>query len=436
MRSIHTIICLLLAAAVVTACSTVPATEPLPAPTTAPTTAPAKPPTKPPATPATVAVHYRYGDAWRPVTALSSHVPPGSAELRLTFSKAVRREEVERVLTESQMSPIRGNMQWADDRTLYWQVSQLPRRIDFLLGEAHDQDGLPLPGGISPLRTGEPPALVSVDLSTAADRPLTNVPPDIVSAALSPDRKFLNLKVWAPGSTPWDWQTLDVHTALENPAFKSGVVEGLQPRLPANLESWVLNPGGNMVAGLRVANRGERDLILSDVRGARQQVTPAFVTRPGNAGSTGVVWSADGARVAALTQSAAGADRSDMVAMDVAERTVSTLARDLPVMAGTARLAWSPDGRYVLVGSIVVDLQTGSQRALPGDAATARGVWEPGGGRLLYGSQDWGAVFVADAATGGSQPLGQGLIVDWAGPGRVYVVRWPASGTRYFPPGQ
>lgn len=434
MRVIRTTSRLLLLAALLLGCSRTP---PPPGPSSGTTAPPPKP-----QAPASVSLQYRYGDSWRRITTLNSHVQPGPAELQLAFSKPVKREEVERALMEAQPAPIRGVMQWSDDRTLYWRVVQLPPRVDFLLGEAHDQDGLPLPGGVPSLRVGDPPAFVRVDVSTSADAPLASLPPDIVSAALSGDRKYLNLTIWAPGATRWDWQTRDVYFTLDSGEFKSGRVEGFQPRLPANLESWAPSPARNLIAGLRLsaqpeaARRGERDLVLTDVLGARQQVQPGFVTRAGTTGTAGVVWSADGARIAALTDSAAGPGRSDVAVMEVADRQVGVLVRDIPVPAGVARLAWSPDGRYLLVGSVLVDLQKGGQRQLPGDAALARGVWEPGGARLLYSVKDWDVVLVVDPASGEIKPLGAGLLVDWAAPGQAFVVRWSAANTRYLPPGQ
>ncbi|HYF93134.1 MAG TPA: hypothetical protein VD969_12960 [Symbiobacteriaceae bacterium] len=435
MGAIRTISSFLLLAAFLMGCArTPPGAEPV---TETGTPAPAKP------VPASVTLQYRYGDAWRQVTNVTSHVPAGPAEIRLSFSKPVRREEVEQALMEAQAAPIRGVMRWTDDRTLNWQVAQLPPRVDFLLGEAHDQDGLALPGGIPSLRVGDPPTFVKADAAGGSDSPLAVLPPDIVSAALSTDHKYLNLTVWSPGATRWDWQTTGLYLDLDGGEIRVGRVDGFQPRLPANLESWAASPARNLVAGLRLsaqpeaARRGERDLVLSDVLGARQQVQTGFVVRAGIAGNAaGVVWSADGARIAALTDSASGPGRSDVVAMDVADREVGVLIRDVPVSAGIARLAWSTDGRYLLAGPVVIDLSSGQQRVLPGDEASARGIWEPGGARLLYSARDWDAVLVVDAGTGQGKSLGPGLLIDWATPGQAYIIRWSAAGTRYLPPGQ
>ncbi|HYF77317.1 MAG TPA: hypothetical protein VD973_09310 [Symbiobacteriaceae bacterium] len=387
---------------------------------------------------AEVTVQFRYGDAWRTVTALQSHIPPGAAELRLLFSKPVLQEEVEQALLAAQPAPIRGVMQWADEHTLIWRVAQMPPRIDFLLGEAHDKEGVALPGGLTSLRVGEQPTLVLLDLGNGAESRTAQLPPDILSADLTADGKYLNLTVWKPGATRWDWVTTDRYLALESKDLKAGRVEGFQPRLPANLESWALNPAGTMVAGLRASatQSGARDLVTADVVGARQQVVPGFVTRAPGGGNAGVVWSADGARVGALGRAAANPNLSVFVCLTLADRSVTTLARDVPVPAGTARLAWSAEGRYLLAGPVLVDLETGAQTQLPGSSETARGVWEPGGTRLLYSAEDWGAVMLVDAASGKAQALGDGLAVGWAGPGQAYIVRWSASSTRYIPLGQ
>ncbi|MDF2627972.1 MAG: hypothetical protein K0R39_1803 [Symbiobacteriaceae bacterium] len=385
---------------------------------------------------AEVTVQYRYGDSWRTVTLLSSHLPPGAAELRLLFSKPVRPDEVEQALLAAQPAPIRGVLQWVDEHTLIWRISQMPPRIDFLLGDAHDKEGVSLPGGLTSLRAGEAPALVMVNLADGAETRISPLPPDILSADLTPDGKYLNLTVWKPGATRWDWVTTDRYLTLESQELKNGRVEGQQPRLPANLESWALSPSGHLVAGLRAsAQGGLRDLVTADVVGARQQVAPGFVARAPGAGTAGVVWSADGARVGALAQSPASPDLSDLVTFTLADRSITALARDLPVPAGTARLAWSPDGRHMLAGTVLLNLETGARTQLPGTAETARGMWEPGGARLLYSAEDWGVTMLVDPATGEARELGRGLTVGWTEPGRIYLVRWPSSATRYMPLG-
>jgi hypothetical protein len=156
--------------------------------------------------PATVEVDVLYGDTWRPLTVLDSHVTPGAGTIRIRFSKPVRLAEVEQALLAAQAAPVRGALQWEDDRTVHWQIARLPDRIDFLLGGAHDQDGLPLPGGIPSLRVGEPATLVELDLSGGVARSVAVLPPDIIRAALSADGKDLNLTAWSPGTTRWDWR--------------------------------------------------------------------------------------------------------------------------------------------------------------------------------------------------------------------------------------
>ncbi|HWI65423.1 MAG TPA: hypothetical protein VNT75_26625, partial [Symbiobacteriaceae bacterium] len=71
MRSIHKL--LVLALLLLTACTAGPKTAP-----------PDQPPAaQPKPVPATLTVAYRYGDSWRQVTPLESHVLAGPAEIRL-----------------------------------------------------------------------------------------------------------------------------------------------------------------------------------------------------------------------------------------------------------------------------------------------------------------------------------------------------------------
>ncbi len=395
---------------------------------------------------ATVEVDQRYGNMWKPVAVLDANAPPGAAEVRLTFSKPVRRQEVEKALTATQSALVRGLMTWGNDQTLIWQIAELPPRLDFLLGGAHDQDGLPLPGGIPSLRVGEPPIVVEVNLASPADLARATLPPDILSATLTPDLKHINLKVWSPGTSPWDWQRIDLNYDFATKDLKSGWFESVQPRLPADLDDWVMSPQGTAVAGLRMAKPQQitkepvqSSLVILDLRGGRQAVYEGFISKFQSPNpidlSTAVAWSADGQKVAALSYKGPNAKGSDLVMLDLLSGNRTILHEDLPVPAFGTRLSWSPSGRYLLAGNLLVDLQIKTYTPLQGDPTQARGAWERGGRRLMYGVQDWGQIFIIDPVTGEGKPLGTGFLVDWPAPDRVYIVRWPASGARYLPPG-
>ncbi|HEY3365091.1 MAG TPA: hypothetical protein VGK74_08570 [Symbiobacteriaceae bacterium] len=391
--------------------------------------------------PATVTVDQANGESWKPVTVLDSSTQPGPGQVRLLFSKPVHRQEVEQSLVEAQPMPIRGLMTWENDKTLIWQIGQLPPRLDFFLDGAHDQDGLPLPGGIPSLRVGSPPNLVLVNVAEAVDQPVAPLPPDVISARLSPDGKYVNLTAWTPGASRWDWRTADLYVDLAAKSLKSGRVDDIQPRIPGDWSSWAVNPPGTTVAGLRSAKSGTSgkvDLVVTDLRGGRSQVYPDFLDQeaaPGNGDNTRyLAWSADGRQVAAISYKG-GKAGADVVALDLPTGRRTTLVQNLPVASGAASLSWSPDGRYLQVGNLLLELRSGAVRTLEGDAG-ARGIWEPGGTRLLYNERDWGPVYLIDpAAGGGTKPLGIGMIVSWAGPDKAYVIRWGASNARYVPPG-
>lgn len=393
-----------------------------------------------------ISVDVRYGDGWRPVTAATTHTLPGPAEIRFVFSKPVRRQEVERVLLEAQAGPVRGLMQWQDDRTLYWQIAELPPRLDLLLHGASDQEGVPLPGGIPSLRVGGPPILVEVNLAEPGDQVRAELPADIVSATLTPDGAHINLLAWTPGATQWDWQTVDFHLTLAGRSLKPGRADGTQPRVTGDLESWVTSPNGSAIAGLRTEQRPgpsaepyRADLIVMDLRGGRRAVYERFISR--FLGSTQadltthLAWSADSQRIAALSYTDPADKSADLTALDLPTGARVTLMEAVPVSPAGTRLAWSPNERYMLAGNLLLDLETQSHTVLEGFSNQARGVWEPESARLLYSAEDWGAVFVVNAANGDIKPLGSGFIVGWQPIGRAYMVRWPASGTRYQPPG-
>jgi len=254
------------------------------------------------------------------------------------------------------------------------------------------------------------------------------------------------LRVWSPGTSPWDWQVVDLHYDVETKGLKSGWFESVQPRLPQDLEDWVMSPQGTAVAGLRTDKPQQvtkdpvrSSLVVLDLRGGRQAVYDGFINKLQSPNpvdlSTVLAWSADGKSVAALSYNGPNAKGSDLVVLDLPSGNRTVLMEDLPVPAFGSRLSWSPGGRYLLAGNLLVDLQTKTHTPLQGNPGLARGTWERGGRRLLYGVKDWGAIFIVDPATSEAKPLGTGLLVDWLAPDRVYIVRWPGSGTRYLPPG-
>lgn len=383
---------------------------------------------------AAVQVEQRGGHDWRPITLLEASAPPGPSEVRLTFTKPVRQQEVERALASTQPAPVRGLMQWLDDQTLIWSIPNLPARLDFLLGEAHDTDGLPLPGGLPSLRVGEAPVLVALDLTTRKEQTIARLPADVWTAVLTPDGTEANLQVWLPGATRWDWQLTDLRLDLRTGKLASGAAGGEIPRLRAELENWVLSPQGGLGVGAR-----HGDLILADSRGGRQQVFPGVITRYTWAHGempVDLVWSADGKRVAALSVKSKEPPVQDLVAVALPSGERSVLMPDLPLGRSSPRLAWSPDDRFMLVGNLLADLQAKRVTALAGHIDEARGVWAPDGARLLYTTKDWAPVLLLDPATQASDDLGTAMIVGWAGPDTIYLIRWSASSTRYAPAGQ
>lgn len=391
-----------------------------------------------PKAPASITVEYRDAQGWQPVTAMQSHLPPGPAEVRLRFSRPVRRAEVEQALAEAQPAPVRGLLQWDDDQTLIWRIAEMPPRLDFLLSKAHDQQGIALPGGLLSLRVGTAPALAIVDITEGLEQPLAALPPDIMNAGLSPDRQYLNLMVWAPGAHQWDWRVDNMYVDLQTRTLKAGRVEGPQPRLTGELQAVTLNPHGTLVAGLRPSPGGQglKDLVVREVRGGREQVFPGFVTQTGDAAEpVHLAWSRDGARIAAVADTDPAGPGAAVIAIEVASRVRAVLAGSVPLTSGGARLAWSDSGQYLLAANLLVDTRAGTFQPLPGEPKQVRGVFEPGGSRLFFSLQDWEHLAVIDAATGAMTPLGTGLLVDWAGPARLYLIRWDASATRYRPPG-
>jgi len=420
-------------------------TAPRPAGTPAPgpgasTPAPAAP--SPTAAPATVSLAQRQGDRWLPVTPLAAVAPPGPAELRLAFSKPVRREEVEQALLAAQAAPVRGLMTWLDDQTLIWQIQSLPARLDFLLGGAHDQDGLPLPGGIPSLRLGQMPVLVTLDPAHPGDeKAIATLPADIATARLEPGGQAVTLQVWQPGTTRWDWTLVQFAADLRGGQVVSGPVGEARPRAAADLEEWAISPSGALVAGLKtdgdlIAKTVPVSLVVSDLAGGRRVVTPEFIRRNAAASegdsTVHLAWSPDSTTVAALTYKGA---TSDLIAFSVADQRRTTLLPDVPVQAGGTVLRWSANPRYLLAGHLIIDLQAHTTRALERSEGQPSGEWSPDGAWLAYQPAAWGPILLVDPATGSATPAGTGLLVGWTPEKRLCVIRWTGNETRYHPLG-
>lgn len=360
-------------------------------------------------------------DQWQAVKPWET-APPGSTTLRLRFSKPVDTDSVVRALQTAQSDPVRGLFNWVDSQTLLWHIPELPSHLVFLLGGARDQDGLPLPGGIPVIRVGEPATLNLYVVDSNVEGELLPVPSDPVRAMLLPDGKVIELWAWTPGRTQWDW----TQTSYSIDLMRFSVAAGAPPRdprvsrIPTDMLAVSISPDGAFAVGFR-----GKDLSLVDISSGRERRFAGFLHQ--EAPPSAPAWSFDGKRVVVL-------DGPDLVQLtiDTWERTVLIAA--LPTDGGVY-LNGSSDGRYMLVGSLVVDLAQKSFIRLPGDPLSARGTWEPDGVRLAYTGGDWSEIHLYEPLTGNRHALGRGYIVEWASPGRLYLLRRPTDDNRYFPPG-
>ncbi len=395
---------------------------------------------------ATAKVELRFGDAWVPVSPLSSFISAGGGEVRLTFSKPVPAPEVERALNEMQLSPVRGRILWEDEQTLIWQIAVLPQRLDFLLDGVRDFDGFPLSGGIPSILIGDPPQLVEVDIGSTTEMKPVVLPPDIAFASLSDDRLSLNFHSWRPGVNQWDWNLVGQHLDLTSGVISPGLIKAAPPRLVSGVEGWQVSPDRSLVAGFRVDHSPDAtgnpvavDLVITDLRGGRQTISLGFVSRLPEVQRANSLfhlsWSPNGRQLVALSHRQGESPRSDLVVYDVSSGKSSVLVADIPVPAHTVRLNWSSDGTWVLVGNRLVELATKQTHELKGNPELSRGIWEPAGTRLLYSLDDWGEVMIVQPEPLLTTPIGLGLVIDWTGPDCVALIRWPGSDVRYIPPG-
>lgn len=360
-------------------------------------------------------------DQWEPVHPWDA-APPGSATFRLRFSKPVDQDAVVQALLASQTDPVRGLFRWLDAQTLLWQIPELPKRLFFLLDGARDTDGLPIPGGLPVVRVGSPATLQLHLLDRAVETELGPVPADPIRARLLPDGKQVVVTAWKPGRTHWDWTQTDYTLDLQTFTITEGALaeDPRRGRIPADLVATAIAPDDLLLAGFR-----GRDLVLLDITSGRERRFTRFLEQESLASPP--VWSQDGKLLVAL-------DGPDLVQLDVETGQRTVLVTNLPVDAGV-RLSMSESGRFILAGSLVVDLPGKSFVRLPGNALSAKGFWEPGGERLLYTSMDWTDIYLYEPVAKTRQSLGKGVLVGWASPGRLYLIKWSDFEDRYFPPG-
>ncbi|HYF93743.1 MAG TPA: hypothetical protein VD969_16125 [Symbiobacteriaceae bacterium] len=395
--------------------------------------------------------------------------------MTLAFTNDMLRESVERSLTgpHDKEGGSQGDwiaaMKWLDPRTLELTARQpAPPVMRINLRGAQDRNGLFVTGGVPNVYSGEPPRVVAVDPVTGqASAPLAEVPLEPNGASLSPDGTLLRVTAWQMygGQDIPNWQQVlvDLITGQTKPLkpeelygqwVPGGDTLWVRPNdenslalirwtpagpqqveisdLPA-YDSFELSPDGRLIAVL-ARTGGEapypyvpvRFLIVNSDGKTRTPLTgEALMYRPGKDGLRlyGPAWSPDGTRIA-LTQPD-GKGGTALVVADLAVGALRKLAPSLPGSQGsTDSVTWSPDGRRLLVGPLLLDAATGKiERHIEG--MVGRPFWSRDGAWLLFQPDDWTEITAYNLSTGQAVALGEGLAVGWRPDGKAMIIRWP-----------
>ncbi|HWI52521.1 MAG TPA: hypothetical protein VNT01_10325 [Symbiobacteriaceae bacterium] len=392
--------------------------------------------------------------------------------LRLTFTAEMLRETVERALTGPHGKEDRRDgdwitdLKWLDDRTLELTAGQVPPVMQFNLAGAQDVHGLFLVGGVPRLFAGDPPRVLAVDPATGKESRLADLQPEPDAAVLAPDGKSLRLvsRQFAPGwgSSKWQTKLVDLTTGkvqeinpqeLWLPAHgvdvryegkdsllvTRGAQETVLTGFTAGVDSFLLSPDGQWIAVLERSGayspesyQPVRFLIVSADGKTRKALTgEARMWRPGKDGLMlyGPVWSPDSTRIA-FTQPGSAKGTAMLVVADVAAGALKTVAADLAgAQAYLDPVSWSPDGRSIQAGPLLVDAATGKvERTVDGIGMMP--FWSADGQWLLFQREEWGEVTAVNLRTGERKSLGQGKALGWRPDGTAVLIRWPGSVNR------
>jgi WD40 repeat protein len=101
------------------------------------------------------------------------------------------------------------------------------------------------------------------------------------------------------------------------------------------------------------------------------------------------------------TQLASALSAGGLALWDVATgREIKSIPLNRPTVGGGGELSWSPDGRRVLFGTSIWDLETGSLLSVDAPHSVTQSAWDIEGKRILVFHRDPGTVKAFDAATG------------------------------------
>ncbi|MFZ5817721.1 MAG: hypothetical protein ACOY93_20900 [Bacillota bacterium] len=371
---------------------------------------------------AAAAVRIRQGEGdWSPLDPARVY-PAEPTELQLRFSKPVDRERVAAFVGSllNTLGTPGASAEWEGD-VLIIRLPEPPPAFSLALGELRDPDGLPMTGVKIPrLFFGDAPRLMVGE----AELPGLPLPPSISWARLEEGGRAL-LLTWHEVDSEARHGRLDLQTgaltplAAPPPQRVPGRSDPSGTRVALLEEGvWTGAPADpHYAVSLLIRDREGRELLRS--RPLRSFDPPAYYSS--------LAWSPDGRQVAVLLNHDRQGSRLYLV--DATTGTDRTLLTGLQPVRD-AQIGWSPGGRYLTVGTELVEVAGAKVvHTLPGYVDRR---WSPTDDQLLYG-QGWGELELLSLPSGEVQRLGPGLPVGFDPRGRPVYIVWPLSDHRVVP---
>jgi hypothetical protein len=124
-------------------------------------------------------------------------------------------------------------------------------------------------------------------------------------------------------------------------------------------------------------------------------------------------------------------DRVELLMLDPSTRSATLFAKQ-EATGRPVKVTWSPNGRFITFGSMLLEAATGKVISKLVDDEVR---WSPDGERFLASQPltsgsvfgGWGKVSMVDAASGGVQGLGYGWPLGWTPAGEALLARWDAA---------
>lgn len=122
-------------------------------------------------------------------------------------------------------------------------------------------------------------------------------------------------------------------------------------------------------------------------------------------------------------------DIVELLIFDPSTRTANRLAEQ-QATGRPVRVTWSPDGRFITFGPLLLEAATGR---VVNDQADGDVYWSPDGRHFItslpHTSQDaavtrWGRLALVEAATGAVRDIGPGWALGWTPEGEALFARW------------